>query len=171
MKVVVLVMSVLAGSLALPPRLAHAQGRDPSAADALFQSAREAMARGDFRAACPRFAESQRLDPAPGTLLNIAQCEEREGKLTASYAHVNEALEAFPRDDFWIPYYAREQLAALKRRVPTVTVTLATGTSRARVFRDDLELREGSFGVPLPLDPIGGDVLVRFAVPQLLAEF
>jgi hypothetical protein len=134
------------------PRAAAAEGRDPSAADALFATAREAMARGDMTTACARFAESQRLDPAPGTLLNVAQCEEREGKLAASYTHVNEVLANLPKDDFRLAY-ARAQLAALKPRVPTVTVTLAKGTSGARVTRDDVELREGSFGVPLPIDP------------------
>ena len=140
------------------PRVAAAQGRDPAAADALFQQAREAMARGDSATACARFAESQRLDPAPGPLLNVAQCEEKEGKLAASLAHLTEVLEKLPKDDFRVAY-ARTQLAALKPRVPTVTVTLQKGTSGARVTRDDVELREGSFGVPLPVDP-GAHVFV-----------
>lgn len=152
-RVVVAVAScLLSASLVLAAPEARAQERSPSAADALFESAREAMARGDFSTACPRFAESHRLDPAPGTLLNLAQCEENEGKLASSYAHLVEAIETLPAGDFRLDY-ARERLAALKPRVPTVTLTLAQGSSAARVFRDDLELREGSFGVPLPLDP------------------
>ena len=110
------------------------------------------MARGELATACARFAESQRLDPAPGTLLNVAQCEEKAGKLASSYAHLNEVLEALPKDDFRVPY-VRSALAALKPRIPTVTVTLAQGSEGARVTRDDLELRVGSFGVPLPVDP------------------
>ena len=146
-----LVLLACGSGLALPST-ATAQGRDPAAADALFQRAREAMARGDNATACTQFAESQRLDPAPGTLLNVAQCEEKEGKLTASLTHLNEVLEALPKDDFRVPY-ARAQLVALKPRVPMVTVTLAKATSGARVTRDDVELREGSFGVALPVDP------------------
>ena len=135
------------------PRPAAAQGREPSAADALFQKGREAMARGDLATACARFAESERLDPAPGTLLNVAQCEEKDGKLTASLTHLNEVLETLPKSDFRVEY-VRRQLAALRPRVPTVTVTLAKGTAaRARVIRDGVELRQGSFDAPLPVDP------------------
>jgi hypothetical protein len=47
----------------------------------------------------------------------------------------------------------RTQLATLKPRVPTVTVTLAKGSSAASIERDGIELREGSLGVPLPIDP------------------
>ncbi|HVH46994.1 MAG TPA: hypothetical protein VM925_31840 [Labilithrix sp.] len=116
------------------------------------------MARGDLAAACPRFAESYRLDPTPGTLLNVAMCEAKEGKVATSFAHVTEALEGMPNDDFRIAY-AREQLALLEPRVPSITVTLANDSAGAHVIRDDVELRDGSFGVPLPLDP-GPHVLV-----------
>jgi hypothetical protein len=127
-------------------------------ADALFDSARDAMAKGDYATACPRFAESHRLDPAPGTLLNLAQCEEKQGKLTASMAHLDEAVAALPKDDKRLSY-ARERLASIKARVPTVTLSMPDGAAGARVFFDDVELREASFGVPLPVDP-GAHVFV-----------
>lgn len=154
-----LLLGTLLMAVALTPRVAVAQSRDASA-DALFHSAREAVARGDFRAACPRFVESQRLEPAPGTLLNVAQCEEKDGKLSAAYAHLGEVLAALPKDDFRVPY-ARERLAALKRRVPTVTISMPDPVPGARVLRDGLELREGAFGVPLPFDPGSHVLLVR----------
>src|SRR5437870_3683817 len=46
------------------PRLAAAQ---QAAADALFDSARAAMDRGDFAAACEQFRASDKLDAAAGT--------------------------------------------------------------------------------------------------------
>jgi len=144
------ILPVLA-ALAFVGRTATAQGRDASAADALFQTAREAAARGDEVTACLRFAESYRLDPAPGTLLNVAHCEERQGKLATSYADLNQVLEHLPGGDFRVPY-VRAQLASLKARVPTFTLIL-TAASGARVLRNDVELREASFGVPLPVDP------------------
>jgi hypothetical protein len=137
---------------------AFADTRDPSAAEALFRSAREAMAKGDYATACPRFAESQRLDPAPGTLLNVASCEEKQGKLATSFAHFSEAADGLPKDDFRVAY-AREQIAKLEPRLPMLTVTLADGSAGAHVLRDDVELRSGSFGVALPVDP-GTHVLV-----------
>ena len=81
----------------------------------------------------------------------MAQCEEKQGKLATSYADLNQVLERLPNGDFRSPY-VRAQLASLKARVPTVTLTLEAGNG-ARVLRNDVELREGSLGVPLPVDP------------------
>ena len=96
---------------------AFAEGRDPAAADALFRSAREAFARGDYATACPRFAESQRLAPAVGTLLNLSACEEKLGKLTVSYAHLVEAIEKLPPRDARLKA-ATERRDALKSKIP-----------------------------------------------------
>lgn len=132
--------------------------RDPAAADALFQSARDAMTKGDLATACPRFAESQRLDPAPGTLLNLAACEEKQGKLSAARAHFQEALDAMPSTDYRVAY-AKEQLAAVDKRFARVTVKVTGGGAGAHVRRDGLELREGALGVALPTEP-GAHVFV-----------
>jgi serine/threonine-protein kinase len=44
--------------------------------------------------ACSRFEESYRLQPRPGTLLNLALCHEAEGKLVAARRELAEALAA-----------------------------------------------------------------------------
>src|SRR4051812_35827383 len=133
------------------PALAAAP-RDPSAADALFQSAKEAFDRGDLATACPRFAESQRLDPAPGTVLNLGACEEKRGHVAAAWQAFREAREALPAGDFRIAY-ADERIAALGPKVPRVVLRLHAPPAGTRVFRDDMELGPSSAGVPLPMDP------------------
>jgi hypothetical protein len=62
--------------LVLTPELAGAQARDPAAAEVLFRRGREAMEAKRYADALPSFAESQRLDPGAGTLMNLATCEE-----------------------------------------------------------------------------------------------
>jgi hypothetical protein len=37
------------------------------------------MSKGDVAGACRKFEESDQLDTAPGTLLNLAGCNERLG--------------------------------------------------------------------------------------------
>ena len=54
---------------------------DPPAAEALFRAGRSAFDRGDYADALRRFSESYQLEPAVGTLLNVASTEERLGKL------------------------------------------------------------------------------------------
>ncbi len=94
---------------------------DEKAADALFQSARAAMDRGDLASACERFAESQRLDPAPGTLLNLGECEARTGKLAAALTHYREGRSGLPASDFRISFTDR-RIEELASRVPRFMV-------------------------------------------------
>ncbi|MEP7123367.1 MAG: hypothetical protein ABJE95_20745 [Byssovorax sp.] len=66
---------VLAGALLrTAPASADASPSDVAAAEVVFVEAKKLVAQGRFNEACPKFEESQRLDPTPGTLLNIGDC-------------------------------------------------------------------------------------------------
>ena len=65
--------------------LSGAAAAQEAAADALFDSARTAMARRDFDRACEQFRASDKLDPAAGTELNWADCEEKRGHLASAW--------------------------------------------------------------------------------------
>lgn len=139
------------------------QSKDPAAADALFRQGREAMRKGDFATACPKLAESQRLDPAAGTVLNLAQCEEKIGKVASSFQHYQEATEQIPADDPRSKV-AKHGLASTRSRVPKLTVKLpADAPQGTKVLRDDVELGAASLGTPLPVDP--GDHVIVVKVP------
>jgi hypothetical protein len=143
--------------------MAHAQTGDAVAAEALFRRAREAKAAGDNRTACPLFAESQRLDPSVGTLMNLADCEEHEGSFARAWEHWHEALDALLRDGDARAGVARAHVAALDRRIPKLTLRVPAGIDGARVTRDDVELGAVSLGIPIPVDP--GPHRVTLVVP------
>jgi hypothetical protein len=130
-----------------------AAARDPVAAEALFRSAREALKRGDWATACARFTASQELDPAAGTALNIAVCEEKQGHVASAWRRLREAIDLLPPGDDRVPS-AQKHAAELEQRVPHLTVRLAPGAPPGtRVRRDDVEVGGALLGFAQPLDP------------------
>lgn len=104
---------------------------DPSAqarAEALFEEGRALLDAGRFQEACPKLAESERLDAGGGTRLNLALCHERTGRLAAAYADYEESLMRAIRDGRADREgFAREHLAQLEPRIPTISVVGTTG--------------------------------------------
>jgi hypothetical protein len=139
------------GLASLTPRAASAQ--NPAAAEALFEQARAAMAAGSFDIACARFRDSDKLDPAVGTRFNLADCEERRGRIATAWSLFRGVLSELAQDDDRRPI-AEERARVLEPRMPYLTLRPDRETPRGTVVRiDGVELGEGSFGVPLPMDP------------------
>lgn len=146
----------------------RAQTRDAATAESLFRQGRRAMDAKNFREACPRFAESQKLDPAAGTLMNLATCEEKLGKPARAWQHWKEAIDSLSPKDDRIPF-ARSRVDDLEKRLPRLRIVLArdSGTG-AKVFRDETELGAAGQGILLPVDP--GPHLVTVRMPGHLDE-
>jgi hypothetical protein len=130
-----------------------AQGSDTTVADALFREARALMKKGDFKAACPKLVESQKLDPAPGTAINLGDCWEKLGLLADALQARRDALDLLRGEDNRVPL-VRKEIAALEQRVPKLTITLAsTSPPATKVLRDEIELGPGSLRTALPVNP------------------
>jgi hypothetical protein len=60
---------------------------DAARAGALFEEGRRLLAAEDFAAACPKLAESQALDPAPDTALDVGICYQKASQAAFKVAH------------------------------------------------------------------------------------
>jgi hypothetical protein len=147
----------------LAPRLALADEPTPppheprqALAEALFQEARDLVTQGKPELACPKFAESQRMDPATGTLLNLAACHESTGKLASAWSEFNEALAAAQRDGREDRvHFAKDHIHAMEGKVAHVTIRVpAKSVDRPLDVRlDGIPVGKAAWGTALPVDP------------------
>jgi hypothetical protein len=146
--------------------LAAPSAADSAAAEALFRDGKSLMASGHGAEACDKFAESQRLDPATGTLLELAQCDERAGRLASAWAEYTDvaasAQKAGRADRVKFARAAASRIepnmAHLVIRVPDDVRALAG----LQVQRDGTTVGPGSMGGSIPVDP-GTHVIVASA--------
>jgi hypothetical protein len=140
---------------AAPPAPAPPPTEEARAAQAkeTFLAGREALKQGDLGRALALFRESQELHPSPGTLLNMANCEEQLGLLAAAWQHFSAVLALLPPDDDRRPL-AEAHVKDLGPRVPHVVIRLAQqAPAGTTVSLDDAPLPPGRIGVELALDP------------------
>jgi hypothetical protein len=151
----------LAVALLGRPWPARAESSQSSAAGALFRAGREAMERGETAEACAKFEESQRLESAPGTQLNLAVCEAKLGRLARALELFRTVRERLTAGDFRLAFID-QQSALLSNRVALITLVLPNDAPPdVRVECDGVALGAASMGVALPVDPGRHFVVVR----------
>ena len=75
---------------------AKARADDATTADKLFEEANALAAVGRYAEACPKLAESQRIEPAVGTQFNLADCHEHLGQTATAFALFSEVARRPP---------------------------------------------------------------------------
>jgi hypothetical protein len=157
--------AILAGSAFVVPGVCAAQS-GKVAAEQLFDDAIKLMKAGNYDAACPKLADSQRLDPAANTLLNLAACYEKQGRTASAWETYKEA-EAAERDAHKDQYMqlAHDRAAALEARLPRLTITAASKPVDGTVIKlDGGAVPMSQWGSPVPVDP--GKHTVEVSAPS-----
>ncbi|MBL8609256.1 MAG: hypothetical protein JNL38_18145 [Myxococcales bacterium] len=139
------------------PAVARAAPADEQLAQSLFDAGRLLMDKGDYARACPMLAESQRLDPGGGTLLNLAVCHEREGKLGLAWTELNQALSQALKDGRKDrEATAREHMAAIEPKLPRLLLRYGKGGAAPPeglvIELDGTTTSAAMLGVATPLD-------------------
>jgi hypothetical protein len=147
--------------VALWPGVVLGQARDSAGAEKLYDDGAKLLAKDDWVGACAKFADSFKLDPAPGTQLNLAACSEHEGKLALAWSRLKDArsLNADTKSETQrkqIESFIQATIERLEPRLPYLTVRIANAPAGAVALRDQQPM---VVGVDLPVDP-GKHVIV-----------
>jgi hypothetical protein len=139
---------------------AAAQGSPPeestnAAADASFIEGVKLIKADRCEEAIPKFRESEQLELASGTLLNLAYCQARLGLVASAWLTYRRAIPLAQKLDK--PQHeaiAREQADKLAPELPTLSFRLAGDAGRSLVIElDGQPLPPETVSAPVPVDP------------------
>jgi hypothetical protein len=143
------------------PAVAEPANGTHEQADHLFQEGLEGMRAGNYDLACPRLAASYRIDPVPGALFTLAECEARWQKLATALTHYQSfvssltAMSADRRETFEERRsIAAGQIAVLNVSAPEVTIDVAPNApGDLGVKFQGVVVPRASYGVGRKIDP------------------
>jgi hypothetical protein len=149
-----------AGALALlcavAPRHARAESANPAVAEALYEEACNLMKQGKLDQACPKLKQSYDLDAGGGTLLELAECYEKQGKFASAWSSFKAAQVQAQRDGRPRRVdYAKKHVAAVEPKLSKITIEVPSDANRPglSVLLDGAELGSAAWNVGVPIDP------------------
>lgn len=158
---VALVLGLLGSSRAMAQSATAQDVATP--AETLFEQGRRDLAAGRFERACQLLRQSDALDPAPGTKLNLGECEARRGRVATAWELFRSVEAQLLPDDIRFPV-ARSKREALESRLAHLVLLLSDTVPReARVFVGQRSIGRTELGQVLILDP--GAIVVKVTAP------
>jgi len=153
--------TLLACSAASPVAIAQidADGQGPSpadkaAAETLFKEGRALIKNKDYEGAVAKFSESMRLDPQPGTQVNLALAYERLGKHASAWInYIEVATKAERAGQTKRAAVARKRADALEPKLPRLTIDITNEVPGLVITRGPTEIGSAQWGVAVPVDP------------------
>jgi serine/threonine-protein kinase len=149
-------------------RIAQAQAtaEDKAAAEAVFEDGMRLIKQGKFAEACPKFELSQRVEPAVGTLLYLAECYEKTNRTASSWATFREAASlAETSKQTERMKTAQARAAQLEPRLAWLTIDVAKDAlvPGLQIRRNGVLVSAELSSTPTPVDP--GEVVVEATLP------
>ncbi|MDC3960753.1 hypothetical protein KEG38_43270 [Polyangium jinanense] len=133
----------------------------------MFTEARQLLDAGRAPEACPKLEESQRLDPAVGTALNLADCYERTNRTASAYITFEDAAALARRTgDTARAEEAERRAQALQPKLVRLAVNVPEPhrIPGLTILRDGQPLPQAQWGTPVPVDP--GEHVVEAKAPD-----
>jgi hypothetical protein len=138
------------------PAWADPSPTERATAEALFQQGTQLMAQKQFAAACEKFDGSLQLDPALGTTLRLADCQDRVGKTASAWAMFREAASmARTRSEPERERIASERALDLEKRLSKLEIKVdSQSLARGLEIRlNGANIPRVTWGTPIPVDP------------------
>ena len=130
------------------------RANDPATATMLFNEGRRLAAAHRYPDACPKFEESERLDPGIGTQFNLADCYEHTQRIASAWAlFLDVASSAGGTGQEARESVARKRAAALEPRLSKLTVIAPKNVSGLEVRRNGELVSGVLWNSPVPVDP------------------
>lgn len=134
---------------------ARADDPDPAPALALFQEGKALADAGKYVEACAKLQASYRLVKKLGTLLNLADCNEKTGHTATAWAQFTEARAIAERSaQADRVAFADAHAIALAPKLSRLTLAAASPIAPGLIVkRDGVTLGDGALGTEIPVDP------------------
>jgi hypothetical protein len=133
----------------------------------LFDEGRALLTAGKVAEACAKLEESRRLDPLPGTVLNLAVCHEKQGLAASAVAEFRSARAMAERDHRNDRVaLADEHLRSLEGHVSNLVIVVAPGADLPdlTIRCDGSAVGRAAWGTRIPVDP--GDHAIEATAPN-----
>ena len=125
-------------------------------AEKLYQDAYALTLEGDHARACKLYEESDRLDPANGTKLELARCYEKTARPASAWALYVAVAEADAARGNWARgAEARARADALEAELPRLVLMVPASVAALpglTITRDGVPVGEALWGAPMPVD-------------------
>lgn len=148
-------VALVAGALAGTNPVEAQSAGDKAAAEALFDQGKKALKAKNYAEACPKFEESQKLDPGIGTMLFLADCYEKSGRVASAWATFREAAAEAKKAGDNRERVARKRAERLDAKLSRLVIEVPDGArvDGLEVKRDGQLVASALWGTGIPVDP------------------
>jgi serine/threonine-protein kinase len=148
---------------------AQVSAEEKATAEAVFEEGMRLIKVGNFAEACPKFEMSQRVEPAVGTMLYLAECYENTNRTASSWAMFREAASlAETSNQVERMKTAQARAKRLEPRLAWLTIDVPKDPAvpGLQIRRNGVPVSAELSGTASPVDP--GEVLVEATAPGYL---
>jgi hypothetical protein len=154
-------------ALALVALAPAAVADDSTVAEQLFREGKRLLAGGKTAEACKAFEGSYRKDPAVTTLLNLADCREKNGQFATAWGQFLE-VQRLARGKADTAAYAntgRDRASNLEGRLSFLIINVPAGSSveGLQILRNGVVVDSAEWNTEIPVD--GGEYKIDGSAP------